>query len=286
MSNLKKYAFAAVILTVAGGVYINNLHRNIPADLRDAVASEGAAGQLQESAPQSTASEIPAPKAAAVEFKLDDAARGGVMIKGFRVKSGLNRFSKSAHKGNLKAASASLSGLARMQEETGVEGATPYEVLKNLYAKGEPATEKDLTGWYSGRMVKDNTPNEFGVALIVGKRYPVSPGGGPLFDGKMEFRMGSFMASEDVATSHYDTLTKETISNVEEALHRNESAVISFPEAKGELPNGGKVQYRKIKGYIFEYFSVVDPKTGKPGEVYSYFYLNVTPKSQGGPLFQ
>ena len=283
MSNLKKYAFAAVILTVAGGVYINNLHRNIPTDLRDAVISEVAAGQLQESASQSADSEIPAPKAAAVDFRSDDAARGGVITKGIRVGSGLDRFSKSAHKGDLKAASASLSGLVRMQEETGVEGATPFEVLKNLYAKGEPATEKDLTGWYSGRMVDDYTPNEIKAAIIVGRRSPVSPEGGPLFQGKTEFRLGVYMAPySSSAPSYYDSLTNDIISIVKA---QRDYAVISFPEAKGKMLTA-TVQYRKINGYTFEYYSMVDPKTGKLFEIYSYYYLNVTPKSEGGPLFQ
>lgn len=40
MNNWKKYALATVIVTVAGFAYIKSLHRNIPSDLRDAVADE------------------------------------------------------------------------------------------------------------------------------------------------------------------------------------------------------------------------------------------------------
>lgn len=280
MSNLKKYVFAAAILTVAGGVYLNNLHRSIPADLRDAVASEGAAGQLQESAPQAEAAEIPVPKAVASEFKADNAASGGVMIKGFHVRSGLDRFSKSAHKGSLKGASANLSALAMMQEETGVEGATPFEVLKNLYAKGEPATEKDLTGWYSGRAVYGYNPNDFEGALIFGRRSPTNPEGGPLFQGKTEFMLTSAIPSEAGHPDFYDSLTPTKIS----AIKSLSPIVISFPAAEGKIGHG-TIQYRKIKGYIFEYLFETEPKSGKLYEAYDYYYLNVTPPSQGGPLF-
>ena len=66
MINWKKYILVAVIVTAAGFGYINSSHRNIPADLRDAVADNG---KFDTSLPvfDKSSGNIPEPKAAAVK---------------------------------------------------------------------------------------------------------------------------------------------------------------------------------------------------------------------------
>jgi len=66
MTNWKKYILAAVIVTAAGVGYIKSSHRNIPADLRDAVADNG---KFDTSIPvfDKSSGNIPEPKAAAVK---------------------------------------------------------------------------------------------------------------------------------------------------------------------------------------------------------------------------
>jgi hypothetical protein len=65
MTNWKKYILAAVIVTAAGFSYIKSSHRNIPADLRDAVADNG---KFDISIPvfEKNSGNIPSPKAVAV----------------------------------------------------------------------------------------------------------------------------------------------------------------------------------------------------------------------------
>ncbi|HAT72532.1 MAG TPA: hypothetical protein DCS63_06930 [Elusimicrobia bacterium] len=41
MNNWKEYVFAAVIVTASGFAYVKDFHKDIPADLRDAVAGRG-----------------------------------------------------------------------------------------------------------------------------------------------------------------------------------------------------------------------------------------------------
>lgn len=66
MINRKKYILIAVVVTAAGFGYINSSHRNIPADLRDAVADNG---RFDTSLPvfDKSSGNIPEPKAAAVK---------------------------------------------------------------------------------------------------------------------------------------------------------------------------------------------------------------------------
>ena len=66
MTNWKKYILVAVIVTAAGFGYVKNSHRNIPADLRDAVADNG---KFDTSIPvfEKNSGNIPEPEAAAVK---------------------------------------------------------------------------------------------------------------------------------------------------------------------------------------------------------------------------
>ena len=66
MTNGMRYILVAVIMTAAGFGYIKSSHRNIPADLRDAVADNG---KFDTSIPvfDKNSDNIPEPKAAAVK---------------------------------------------------------------------------------------------------------------------------------------------------------------------------------------------------------------------------
>ena len=69
MSNWKTYLLAAVMATAAGFGYIKSSHRNIPADLRDAVADNTKPQDFDTSLPvlKKDGSDIPEPKAVAVK---------------------------------------------------------------------------------------------------------------------------------------------------------------------------------------------------------------------------
>ena len=66
MSNWKKYTLAAVMVTAAIFAYSHNLHKNVPSDLRDAVADNG---KFDTSIPafDKNSGNVPEPKAAAVK---------------------------------------------------------------------------------------------------------------------------------------------------------------------------------------------------------------------------
>jgi formylglycine-generating enzyme required for sulfatase activity len=75
MNNWKKYALAAVLLTVAGFAYVNNSHRNMPTDFRDAVI-DGAALDSRFAATEQGNGTVPVPKAPAH-------AETGALTKGY-----------------------------------------------------------------------------------------------------------------------------------------------------------------------------------------------------------
>ena len=62
MNNWKKYALGAVLVTAAGLIYVNNPHRDIPTDLRDAVI-DGAALDSRFAATEKDNGTVPVPKA-------------------------------------------------------------------------------------------------------------------------------------------------------------------------------------------------------------------------------
>ena len=62
MNNWKKYALGAVLVTAAGFAYVNNSHRNIPTDLRDAVM-DGAALDSRFAATEQNNGTVPVPEA-------------------------------------------------------------------------------------------------------------------------------------------------------------------------------------------------------------------------------
>lgn len=168
--------------------------------------------------------------------------------------------------------------LSKFKAAAGVEGATPYEVLKNLFKTGSPATEKDLTGWYSGRVVFQASPDRLQGGLIIGKRVPVISDGGPLFQDKTEFRVGAFTIFDP---GFYDKRNSEIAKEENRQMDSGRYSVILFPAAEAihEVPGRGKdiLQYRKTGNYILEHWAGYDQDGKTMHEAYSYYFLNVTP---------
>jgi len=180
-----------------------------------------------------------------------------------------------------KAAAVSIqSGLDKLRAEMGLQDATPYEILRNLYLEGIPATEMDLTGWHAGRTVEATKPEVFQGALIVGVRLPVNSAGGPLFQEMTKFRLNS-LASD--AAYNYDEMSVAKVEEVKKQLA--EGFKLSFEP--GKAPAGSMsysdgssvvVVYKKARGYVVESWTKYD-KDGKIfADFYSYFFRDVTPK--------
>ncbi|MCG2726221.1 MAG: hypothetical protein L6420_08235 [Elusimicrobia bacterium] len=189
----------------------------------------------------------------------------------------------------------------KLKSETGIQGSTPYDVLKKLFEAGTPATEKDLTGWYSGRSIDSRYPKEFMASLFVGRLAPLHQNGGPLFSKEEVFLVNAYAwhrgMMDSVPPDYFDNQTwdrnEELIDygNGAETVHLVDhiegffgqpdcTFAITFPEAEGIIEDDGKttLQYRKANGYIIERFLNSDA-TGKIlTESYSYYFKNVTPK--------
>ncbi|HAH32786.1 MAG TPA: hypothetical protein DCL44_10780 [Elusimicrobia bacterium] len=173
----------------------------------------------------------------------------------------------------------SLNILKKIQAETGVQGTTYYEVLKNLFEKGVPASDKDLTGWYSGRTVLTNSPNSFLGSIIIGAKQPVASDGGPLFPQKRLLEVvGTYTANN--APDYFEKLSLAEQKRVAMLLPLGSGVVIPFPAAEGmaEGYSGGKTvaQYRKTEGYVFEHMVSHDVQNNITRERYSYYFSPIT----------
>jgi len=87
MNNWKKYALGAMLVTAAGFAYVNNSHRNIPTDLRDAVI-DGAALDSRFAATEKDNGTVPVPKTPVP-------AQTGASGKGVEDEEGASMFTKS-----------------------------------------------------------------------------------------------------------------------------------------------------------------------------------------------
>ena len=164
----------------------------------------------------------------------------------------------------------------KLKSKTGIQGSTPYDVLKELFKRGVPATQKDLTGWYSGRSVSLKFPEKFMASLFVGQRKPLNSNGGPLFNEEAFF-VTPFIRNND-NPAYYDSL-EQSIVEVEYALRNKIDAFpITFPAAEGILEKA-TIQYRKANGYIVEHYLYLDANGITLSEIYSYYFKNVTPKN-------
>ena len=86
MKNWKKYTLAVAIITVAGFTYVKNSQKNIPSDLRDAVADVSESKDFNTNIPaiKNAKGNVPLPKPAADDgkgwFGGNDAIKEGMMI--------------------------------------------------------------------------------------------------------------------------------------------------------------------------------------------------------------
>lgn len=164
-----------------------------------------------------------------------------------------------------------------------IPGETPFEKLKNLYDGGTPATEKDLTGWYSGRMVVEKNPEVLFGALLVGKRVSSHPGGGPLFENDKAFQVVPLYNPPGWGPDCYDNMDTSLISRVKDWIENPMGAIaLAFPLAEGTIQNShGRttISYRRAKDYIAEYLVTYDVDGKQIQKAYSYYFLNVTPKN-------
>lgn len=159
------------------------------------------------------------------------------------------------------------SSLTKLQADTGVQGSTPYEVLENLFKKGKPAAEADLTGWHAGRAVYSASPNRFLGSLIVGRVIPIDPNGGPLFQGVTltQFRMSTMV--NELQPDYYDHLSNDLIPTIESQL--SSYCPIAFPAASAiNCGSGIVLEYRKANGYVVEHWALGNR------ESYAYFFID------------
>ena len=70
-----------------------------------------------------------------------------------------------------------------------------YNTLAAIFAKAGPVTEKDLTGFFTGRGFYEDKPNKPVASLFAGQRFeiPANPQTGPLFEARhSKFKFAGF----------------------------------------------------------------------------------------------
>ena len=170
----------------------------------------------------------------------------------------------------------------KLQKAARIGDSTPYDVLEKLFEQATPATEKDLTGWYSGRSVEAKNPKKCMASLFVGRSTSLHSNGGPLFNNEKICLVSSLNAPEKTP-DYYDNLANELIRiNRVKLVIKSESFTMTFPEAEGIqqwfASQKATLQYRKSQGYIIERCFIYDESTGKIlYKLYSYYFKNVTP---------
>lgn len=158
-------------------------------------------------------------------------------------------------------------------------GKTKFDILADLFSKGEAPALEDMTGWFSGRWVCNDLQDDVRGALFMGEYSEKVPAGGPLFTEKLL----SIRTFEGAGATDYDDLTPEiggklaAYSKMPAEFKKGE---IVFNESrKGEQ----HYQVRKNGGYLIvkhttsakeNYFDLNKHVT------YAYYFKNVTP---GGP---
>jgi hypothetical protein len=158
-------------------------------------------------------------------------------------------------------------------------GATAFQTLKDLFAKGRPATESELTGWYSGRRVLSYQPNVIYGSLLAGEKSGVHPGGGPLFQESAFKLISTIHSSPDF----YDKMVPSAVNNARETVRQGVKWVPSFTVGATAATryldgNECRYQYRKTGDYIVERWVSYGQDWTITGETYSYYFVNVTPR--------
>ena len=172
------------------------------------------------------------------------------------------------------------SELSKLKAETGAEGSTPYEVLKNLFKMGTPAVEEDLAGYHSGRAALSYARDEFRPAYLYGVRLSTSSGGGPLAQNKSGFYVLSSYLDPGLPGDYDHAVPASTVSTLNADI-RDLGWIVSFPAAEGLVTSPGKakfvIQYRKIKGYIFVRNASYDANWELYDGFYSYYFRDAIP---------
>ena len=172
----------------------------------------------------------------------------------------------------------------KLQTVTGIQDVTPYLTLKTLFERGKLATKKNLTGWYSGRMVSVQYPEIFAGALSIGGSVLIDQNGGPLFDIEKDFLMNTVVLNHPYwMPGYFDDMDSYQSSYTGRHIDSKTTYCLSFPAAEvmvadEKTGNNTIMRYRKSDGYIITHYLVSDA-TGKTlTENYAYYFKNVTPK--------
>ena len=87
----------------------------------------------------------------------------------------------------------------KLNGKTGLQNLTPYDAIKEFFERGTPATEKDLTGWHSGRSIYPENQKKLIASLFVGRLAPLKPNG-----DKKVFLVNSFIRQQKDHCTYYD----------------------------------------------------------------------------------
>lgn len=169
---------------------------------------------------------------------------------------------------------------------------TGYNQVRALFEDGTLPEEKDLTGWFSGRMFLEGRQNVANAALLVGTVTDSVVGGGPLFSAKsLKIRL----FDRDDSDNYFDAMAPGQVRNYEGRLgeldrispltteFRKNKLVSSWPVRYGGPSSvvQGKVvcEVRKSGDYLVvkitnTEFSV---ESNHIETHYAYFFRNVTP---------
>ncbi len=222
------------LVAVTVGVFAyTRPHKAMPSDLRDAVADNG---KFDTSIPvfDKNSGNIPEPKAKAVDWE-------------------------SEWGSNM--ADANNANLLR-----GVPGANAFEKIKTLFDISIQATKEDLSGWHSGRMVRDNLPDQvYGAILLGGEKEDGA--------GELTFRV---MTHPSDTPGYFDDLD----AGKSEYLHLKwtnvEGRRIYFPSATSKP----KVQsFHKVRGCVIEAYG----RENSAPYSYAYYCKAVKPDSATCP---
>ena len=185
MNNIGKYLLVALVVTAGGFAYIRNPQAHIPADLRDAVASEDFNTDVRSMAPLKGAVPVPAPVGVNAEHR---AAATEKINKSF-VGQAVNKQTKSAEANMLPAAlETAYQDLAGGNADINV---SRFEKVKALFENAKPVTMKDMYGnFYVGRSFNRDNAGRFAasggsalalVGVVQEGTSTTTPGAGPLF---------------------------------------------------------------------------------------------------------
>jgi hypothetical protein len=156
-------------------------------------------------------------------------------------------------------------------------GTALYAELESRYEKGVPATRNDLTGYYVGRYVPTDNPNNIHAAFLFG-RYPLHiPEEGPI-GGNSKLMVSAILAInrkadyfDDIGYEHNYKISnsglqkalKECAEALEQPAHSCNKETCHWYRKSGEDLVMKEVSGKKVIGYAY-YFLKVIPHTYNP----------------------